>query len=175
MEIFQSQRSKNVAHVDGFTLIELTIVMVLLVILSGAAVTSIHGLKASQENVAATRVRTVLVHAQRWAMGSGNNTYAVVDVANDLIQVFVDDPSKPGKKFRQPLSDPLTRSPMVLQLGADGVGIVAISLDGNELWFNAAGAPSDSKGALLVDDFTLSLTGGSIVSVTKNTGLVRVK
>ena len=99
----------------GFTLTELALTLVVVAILSGVAATSLSGLASARQNVAATRIRTALVYAQEWARGSHNKTWVAFDVASDLISVFVENPSNPGKANRLTLSDPLTRSAMTLQ------------------------------------------------------------
>jgi type II secretory pathway pseudopilin PulG len=159
----------------GFTLTELALMLVVISILSGVAVTSLSGLASARQDVAATRVRTALVHAQEWAQGSHNNTWVAFDVASDLVSVYVENPSNPGKANRLTLSDPLTRSAMTLQLGSDGVGIDSVSFGGTtEVQFDPSGFPYDANGTLLAADGTVGVTGGRTVRVTRQTGLVTI-
>ena len=116
------------ARRDGFTLIELVVSMSVLALLAGVAVASLSGLATSRQNVAASRIRTTLIYAQEWAMGSANDTWVTFDVSNDLVSVFVEDPANPGKASRLTMTDPLTRAAMTLQLGTDGVGITSASI-----------------------------------------------
>jgi prepilin-type N-terminal cleavage/methylation domain-containing protein len=163
------------SRVTGFTLTELALTLVVVAILSGMAVTSLSGLASARQNVAATRVRTALVHAQEWAMGSHNKTWVAFDAASDLVSVYVEDPSNPGKANRLALSDPLTRSAMTIQLGSDGVGIDSASFGGTvEVQFDPAGSPSDANGNALAADGTVGVSGGGTIRVTRNTGLVTV-
>ena len=159
----------------GFSLFELVVTLVVLAVLSVAAVTSLDGLTASRENVAATRVRTALVHAQLWAMGSSNKTWVAFDTVNNLMSVFVEDPANPGKANRIAILDPLTRAAMTLQLGQDGAELESAVFGGTtEVQFDSLGIPYDANGSLLAADGTIGITGGNVVRVTKNTGLITV-
>jgi len=163
------------SRVTGFTLTELALTLVVIGILSGVAVTSLSGLAAARQDVAATRVRNALVYAQEWALGSHNNTWVAFEAASDRVTLYVEDPSNPGKANRLALDDPLTRSPMTLQLGSDGVGIESASFGGTvEVQFDPSGSPRDADGSLLVADGTVGVTGGRTVRVTRQTGLVTV-
>lgn len=158
---------------SGFTLTELAMVLVVVALLSGMAVTSLSGLGSARQNVAATRVRTALVHAQEWAMGSHNTTWVAFDTASDLASVFVENPANPGKPNRVALSDPLTRSAMSIQFGSDGVGIEAVDFNGTaEVQFDSSGSPADALGNPLAVDGTVQVSGGGTVRVTRTTGLV---
>src|SRR5580765_1303479 len=128
-------------------------VMVVVALLSGMAVTSLSGIVSARQHVAATRVRTALVHAQEWAMGSHNKTWVAFDTPSDLVSVFVENPGNPGKANRLALSDPLTRSAMTIQLGSDGVGIDTASFGRTvEVQFDPSGSPADANGNSLAVD-----------------------
>lgn len=175
MKTFSPRRSLPGRFAGGFTLVELTIVIVLLVLMSGAAATSMKGLAASQQNLAASRLRSMVIYAQQCAVGSGQTTYVVIEADSEKISVFTDDPSKPGKAHRIPLADPLTRGDMSLTLKSDG-GIKSVDIGGaNECQFNAQGSPLDSKGNSLKEDATIALQSGIVVTIVKNTGLVTVE
>lgn len=149
--------------------------MTVVAILGGMAVTSLTGLVSSRQDVGATRVRTALMFAQEWAMGSGNDTWVEFDLAADRASVFVEDPLNPGKAGRLTLADPLKRTPLVLELGTDGVGIESAAFGAtNEVQFDSLGAPSDGNGTPLATDGLVSVTGGVTVRVTRNTGLVTI-
>lgn len=164
-------RSEN----SGFTLTELALTLVVVGILSGAAVTSLSGLASARQNVAATRVRTALVYAQEWAMGSHNRTWVAFDTSSELLSVYVENPSSPGKANRVALSDPLSRSAMTVQLGSDGVGIDTANFGGTtEVQFDSSGSAFDSDGTALAADGAVGITGGGVILVNKSTGLVTV-
>ena len=159
----------------GFTLVELATVVTMLALLAGMGVASLNWLGSARQNVTATRVRTTLVYAQEWALGSGNRTWVAFDVPNDLVTVHVEDPDNPGRTNRLTMTDPLTRAPMTLQLGADGVGIVSVDMGTtDEVEFDWLGVPHDANGDPLPADGTVVLTGGGSVRVTRETGFVTV-
>lgn len=134
------------------------------------------GLTSSQENVAATRVRSALIYAQQVAMGGGLPTYAVIDSVSDKVWFYVENDKKPGKKNREPLKDPVSLASMVIDLGGDGTGIVSVKISSsNEIKFNADGTPADGNGKALKADALIKLNGGVKISIVKSTGLVVVK
>ncbi|MHC4822485.1 MAG: hypothetical protein ACYTEP_00525 [Planctomycetota bacterium] len=125
--------------------------------------------------MAATRVRTVLIHAQLWAMGSSNDTWVSFNTGTDLVSVYVEDPANPGKANRIALLDPLTRKAMTLQLGLDQAGLESAVFGlTTEVQFDSLGIPYDADGNLLTTDGTVGVTGNITVRVTKNTGLITV-
>ena len=76
---------------------------------------------------------------------------------------------------RLTLTDPLRRSPLTLQLGASGVGLVSASIGATtEVQFDASGTPYDADGTLLSADGTIGVSGGRTVRVTRNTGLITI-
>lgn len=167
--------SRSAPGARGFTLIELTLILIAIPILSVVSVTSLSGLTTSRQNVAATQVRTALIYAQQWAIGSGNDTWVLFDAATDLVSVFVEDPANPGKANRLEMPDPLTRQPMTLQLGVDGAGIESVSIGStSEVQFDALGVPYDANASLLTADGTVGVTGGLTVRITRNTGLITI-
>ena len=150
-------------------------IMVVLSILSGVAATSLGGLSSSRQNIAATRIRSALIHAQLWAMSSSNETWVNFDVGNDRVSVFVEDPANPGKGHRVALLDPLTRTAMSVEVGFGAAGIQGVDFDStNEVHFDAFGIPHDADGDALTSDGIVSINGGITVRVTPNTGLISV-
>ena len=168
--------SRSSPGVGGFTLIELTLILIAIPILSVVSVVSFSGLRSSRQDVAATRVRAALIYAQQWAVGSGNDTWVLFDSAKDQVSVFVEHPKMPGRADRLQMSDPLTRGPMTIQLGLDGAGIESVDIGAtSEVQFDSLGVPHNAKGAALATDGTVGLTGQLTVRITKNTGLITVE
>jgi type II secretory pathway pseudopilin PulG len=151
------------------------VVMVVIGILSGLAVTSLNGLTTAGQNVAAIRIRTALTHAQLWAMSSGNRTWVAFDVPNEKVSVFVEDPLQPGKANRLPMTDPLTRSSLIVQLGTDSGGLVSALIGSTtEVEFDDSGIPYNANGVALTADGTIGVSGGLTLRITKNTGLITI-
>ncbi len=159
----------------GYTLTELTLVMALLATLASMAMASLGWVGSFARSMDATRVRTALVYAQEWAQATTNATWVAFDVPTDTLVVHVEDPANPGKAGRLIMTDPLSRSPMILRLGAHGTGLESASLGStSEVQFDARGTPHDANGIPLAADGTVAMTGGLSVRVTRGTGLVKI-
>lgn len=159
----------------GFTLIELAVVIAVIAILSGLAVPSLRWLGSARQNIAGTRVRAALVFAQQWALSTGDSCWAEVDLGQERLSVYVEQRGQPGIANRVAMKDPLTRAPMVVQLGGDGVVFQAVDIDGGSvLRFDGDGVPHGAGGSPLTADGTVDLTGGNRVRVAHGTGLVTV-
>lgn len=159
----------------GFTLTELVVILAVIGLLAGAALPSLSGLSDARGNVAASRVRSALVFAQEWAMASTVSTWVAFDAADETAAVYVEDAANPGKANRVALTDPLSRTAMVVRLGDAGQGIDAVDFGAtNEVQFDASGSPFDAGGTPLATDGTVTMAGGAVVRVTRNTGLVTI-
>lgn len=159
----------------GHTLIELTMVVTIVGVLASATVISLRGLDATRQNLAAVRIRSALVYAQETAMSSDADTWVVFDESTEQVSVFVEDPANPGSANRLALADPLTRKAMTLSLSDSGAGIESADFGGTlEVQFDQSGLPYDEHGDALTDDGTVTVTGGGVVRVTRNTGLISV-
>ncbi len=144
-------------------------------ILAGLAVPSLSWLGSARQNIAGTRVRAALVFAQQWALSTGDSCWAEVDIAQERLSVYVEQRDQPGIAQRVAMKDPLTRAPMVVQLGIDSVVFEAVDIGGGEvIRFDAAGIPHDASGSPLTADGTVDLTGGIRIRVAHGTGLVTV-
>lgn len=161
---------------QGFTLIELSVVVLLLGVTAAVAVPSLEGLTAARENIAVARIRSVLVHAQEKAMHSNTDTWVCFKAETNSVEVMVEDPADPGFSGRVTLPDPLTRKPMVLDLSDSGASLVsAIGRATAELRFDRMGTPRNKTGLLLESDARIVVSGGSVLRVTRNTGLITVE
>lgn len=154
---------------------ELLVMMVVVAILSGVAATSLSGLTSSQQDVAVTRARSALIHAQLWAIGSGTSTWVAFDTANDKVSVFCEDPSNLGKSNRIALLDPLSRNPIEIQLDRNATGIQSAAFGAtSEVQFDALGIPHNANGVLLTSDGLVNFEGNIGLRVVRNTGFITV-
>lgn len=159
----------------GFSLVELMLMLTVIGILSGVAVASLNGLTSSQQDVAAARVRSAVIHAQLWAISTGDATWVAFDTAADEVTLFCEDGDNPGKANRVAMLDPLSRSPMALQLGLDGASLTSAAFGTtSEVQFDAQGLPYDANGVLLTTDGLVGMSGGAVLRVTRNTGYIKL-
>jgi hypothetical protein len=151
-------------------------VTAVLTILAGLAVPSMYWVQSIQGDMVAARLRSALVHAQQWAMGSGNATWIDFELNKNLAALYVEDPDQPGKANRSPLLDPLAGGPMVVVTEGAGVSLVSAQVvGGKELKFDAHGAPYGGNGKVLKKDAVLKLSDGTVLRVTAGTGLISVE
>jgi hypothetical protein len=149
--------------------------MVILAVLAGFGWASLGGLLGARQDLAAVRIRTALTHAQERAMVSNLDTWAVFDTAADNVSLFMEDPDNLGKAGRLRMPDPLTKAVMVVQFGEGGVGLAAAGFNlTTEVRFDQLGIPYDANDVQLPADGTVTLDGGQIIRVTRNTGLVTI-
>jgi len=163
------------ARAQGFSLVELMLILVVLAVLAAVAAPSLGKLSSSRENVAATRLRSALIHAQLWAMSSGNATWVDFDASTESATVFVEDPTQPGKSNRVALIDPLTQAAMSIEIDFGGAGIQSVDIGStNEVHFDAYGAPHNANGTALTTAGIINLNGGIRLTITPNTGLILI-
>lgn len=80
---------------QGFTLIELIVVIAIIAILTGAIIASINPIQATAAKRAAANMRDALLQGKQYAMTRGNNgTYMVIENGDDLTATFYVNNSK---------------------------------------------------------------------------------
>lgn len=168
-------RDPSASRIGGFSLIELVIVVATVSIITGVVSASMKGLLGARQNVAASRVRTALVYAQEWAVGAALDTWVSFDKNTNQVSAFVEDPDKPGKANRVPITDPLTRSDLTVVLDDSEAGLKDVDFQGSdEVRFDERGTPCSAGDIALTADGLVTITGGVVIRVSKNTGLITI-
>ena len=173
----ESQEARDQARA-GFTLVELVLVLLLVVILSGLAVPSLSGLSQAKANVTATRVRSLVVFAQQWAIGTDRPTWVGYDPATQQLNAFQARAVNTAFAWRVALNDPLTHAALSIDLtelfGAKDPIQDYYGSSNLTLKFDPTGAPVDSSDVPLKDDVLIPLSDGIGVRIRAGTGLISV-
>lgn len=80
---------------EGFTLVEIVVVVAIIAVLMGAILASINPIQSTASKKAATNMRDALLQAKQYAMTRGNNgTYMEIDKGDTLTVTFYVNGSK---------------------------------------------------------------------------------
>lgn len=161
----------------GFTLHELVSVMVLLAILAAASVPAIGGLESRRQRMAANAAAETIAFARQVAVASGARTWVAFDVDDDLIRLYREDGSDPGRDGRVLMIDPALQAAFEQDLGAGayrggGLDAIEIGVDSIEIGFDYLGRPLLEDETRMTTDALITLNGGHLVVVKGHTGHV---
>lgn len=171
------------ARRDGFTLIELVIIMLILVIVAAAVIPSIGDTTGMRMSATARKVQSDIAFAQSLAMTGGQRyrvyfNLAPAPAAGYAVVNNTDGDANWGEagEFAR---DPVGGGTLSVTLNTGdyaGVTISAVGFSGSFVEFDTLGRPYDNLGLLAAGN-TVTMAGGSAtqtVTVTQQTGRVTV-
>ena len=157
----------------GFSLMEVTAVMVVVGIMAGVAIVSISSTAGNRVSISARQLLSDLTYARQRAIATGTRTWVVFDENAETWTLF-----EGPLATRTPIIDPATGEQFMQQLGTGpfvGVEIVSAAIDGNvEIGFDWLGRPLNSAENALVAPAIITLTGGKMVIIAIGHGFVIV-
>ena len=165
----------------AFTLAELIGVMVLMSVLSAAAIPALRGLQDRREQALAREVQRRLSLARSWAAATGAPAGLTVDpVAGSLLLVRIERPGDPPTAAPGPGG--AAGAPLLVASQFPGAAVVSVlhgdgSTGAGTIWFGPDGRPQtrDASGAYLSDfasDALITVSGPVEITVRRTTGLI---
>lgn len=155
---------------QGFTLIELIVVMVIIGIMSYLGVAKFANTEGSLQSTSLIKKITADVrYARELAASSTLGTYVYIDVSNNKYYVKWADGTYVKKAIG---SDDL-----VVQLGAghfSSVGITSTAFTNGRLDFDTSGLPANSGNSYSGELNLITLSGGEKIDIVANTGMIKV-
>lgn len=164
----------------AFTLVELTVVMVMMGIVAASVMPALDRLDETRRAAALAEVRASLRSVRSHALAQGDPTGLEIDPDTETIaKVWVAPGSTPAPLF-DPLGSP--EAPVDLSLLFESAGITAVSLpDGSGgagiIWFSSDGSLElrDEDGLFIgiaTDDSVIEFDGGGVITIDHRTGLI---
>lgn len=170
-------RRRCFLRINGFTLTELTVLVVVLAVISVFAAAALTNLGATRQAAAAARLARDLQLARQRSVSQGVRTWVVLDGAAQQYALFVEDVAAPGRTRRVPMIDDATGRAMVVRFGRAewrGAAIESISVGGgSEVGFDTRGRPIAVDERPLSDDATITISGGHVIRITARTGMIQ--
>jgi len=157
---------------NGFTLIELTVVIVIVGILSYAVVanyTESH--ESLQINAITLKIASDVRYARDLALTEGRGSRVYIDLTNNQYYLKWDDESY--------MQNPMGGGDFVVPLGTPGefgsVQITSTAFSGGRLDFGTSGSPSNAGSSFSGELILVSLNNEKKIVITANTGFVRIE
>jgi len=157
---------------NGFTLIELTVVIVIVGILSYAVVanyTESH--ERLQINAITLKIASDVRYARDLALTEGRGSRVYIDLTNNQYYLKWDDESY--------MQNPMGGGDFVVPLGTPGefgsVQITSTAFSGGRLDFGTSGSPRNAGSSFSGELILVSLNNEKKIVITANTGFVRIE
>jgi len=156
---------------NGFTLIELTVVIVIVGIMSYAVVANFSDShERLQIDAIVLKIASDARYARDLALTEGRGSRVYIDVSNNQYYLKWDDESY--------MQNPMDGGNFVVQLG-DGnfstVQITGTAFSGGRLDFGTSGSPRNAGNSFSGELILVSINNEKKVVITANTGFVRIE
>ena len=166
------KRCATFKNQNGFTLIELTVVIVIVGILSYAVVanyTESH--ERLQINAITLKIASDVRYARDLALTEGRGSRVYIDLTNNQYYLKWDDESY--------MQNPMGGGDFVVPLGTPGefgsVQITSTAFSGGRLDFGTSGSPRNAGNSFSGGLILVSLNNEKKIVITANTGFVRIE
>ncbi|MCX7926698.1 MAG: type II secretion system GspH family protein [Candidatus Omnitrophica bacterium] len=141
----ENKEEKQSVLKEGFTIIELIMVMVIIGILSALAIPRIDSFNTIRLAGGANKLIADIRYIQQLAVAQHTNTRIIFNISQDY---YVAEQLNKTTGIWKEVSDPFTRAPLIMNYKTDpqyaGIDIVEANFGGlSELQFNWQGSPSN--------------------------------
>lgn len=169
-------RASKPSTYRGFSLIELSAVVVILGALSAVTIASMSPAEHTRQQAAARTMVTMLNRQRALALLTGVGRWTTFNTSANTYSFAVDSVSMAGRANAVSEVDPDLGGPWSISLNAGGsAGVLLTSLSinggGTDLGYDWRGRPVNSGGTPLTTDAVITLTGPTTVTIRAGTGL----
>ena len=166
------KRCATFKNQNGFTLIEMIVVIIIVGILSYAVVANFTDSHESlQLNAITLKLASDVRYARDLALTEGRGTRVYIDLTNNQYYLKWDDESY--------MVNPLGGGDFVVHLGIPGefgaVQITSTAFTGGRLDFGTSGAPKNAGNSFSGELLLVSINNEKKIVITANTGFVRIE
>ncbi len=166
--------SRRLNRADGFTLIELIVVIVLIAIMSATTAPVLFSLDSARVKAGAYQVLRDMQFARQRSVALGTRQWVVLDTDLETCSLFAEVVGNPGKANRIATTNEVDGGPFVTDLSTgmfSGGGLSTADIDGAaEVGFDFLGRSVASSEAMLQTDGTVTFIGGYSITIVAQTG-----